>query len=286
MSRRGGLPKLTGSKPLDWQHMEDVRSGSSTVHRAMALLVALGDAPAEGIGISELTRRVGANRSTIYRIIDALKAYGFVRPGEAPGTVRLGFGLVELSDAALNRIDVRSVAAPYLRELCRQTGETCHLALLDENEVVYIDKAESDQAFRLASRPGKRQPLYCTSLGKVFLAAMPDVQRAAALDQIELVARTPTTITDRAVLEEELRVVARRGWAADLGENTEGVSCVAAALYSREPFPVAAISASAPVPRLRRGNVDDYGQMVLRTAQQISRDLGCPESALRTVVVG
>jgi DNA-binding IclR family transcriptional regulator len=243
----------------------------------MAVLIALRDAPPEGLGVSELTRRVGANRSTIYRIIDAFKTYGFVRSGDTQGTVRLGFGIVELADAAVSRLDVREVAAPYLRDLSNQTGETCHLAVLDELEVVYIDKAESDQAIRLTSRPGKRQPLHCTSLGKAFLAAMPRETLAATLDRLVLEQRTERTITTRDKLIEEVRLVARRGWATDIGENAEGVNCVGAAVYGRDPAPVAAISASAPVHRFTRGNISDYGRMVLGTAQTISRELGRSE---------
>jgi IclR family acetate operon transcriptional repressor len=259
--------------------MDTVQPGSNTVHRAMAVLHALGDAPPEGLGIGELTRRVGANRSTVYRIIDALKTYGFVRPGEAPGTVRLGFGLVELAESALSRLDVRDVAAPYLRELSERTGETCHLAVLDQLEVVYIDKAESDQAMRLSSRPGMRQPLHCTSLGKSFLAAMTPERLRDTLDQIELVARTDKTITDRQRLEDDLRLVARRGWATDIGENHEGVNCVGAAIYGRDPFPVAAISASAPAHRVNRDSIAGYGQTIVATVQKISRDLGRPVPA-------
>jgi IclR family transcriptional regulator, KDG regulon repressor len=264
--------------------MDTVQPGSNTVHRAMAVLLALSDAPPEGLGVSELTRRVGANRSTVYRIIDALKTYGFVRPGDAPGTVRLGFGLVELADSVLSRLDVREVAAPYLRALSDRTGETCHLAVLDELEVVYVDKAESDQAMHLTSRPGKRQPLHCTSLGKSFLAAMTPERLRDTLDRIELVARTNTTITDRQRLEDELRLVARRGWATDIGENTDGVNCVGAAIYGREPFPVAAISASAPAHRFSRENIAEYGPMVAATVQEISRELGHTKPATASLV--
>lgn len=258
--------------------MDSPPSGSNTVHRAMAVLIALRDAPPEGLGISDLTRRVGANRSTIYRIIDALKAYGFVRAGVSPGIVRLGFGIVELADAAIGRLDVREVAAPHLRDLSNQTGETCHLAVLDEVEVVYIDKAESDQAMRLSSRPGKRQPLHCTALGKAFLAAMAPNELEKTLGQLVLERRTERTIDTREKLIDELRLVARRGWATDIGENAEGVNCVGAAIYGRDDTPLAAISASAPVHRFTRGNISDYGRIVLATAQAISRDLGRTES--------
>lgn len=259
--------------------MDTVQRGSNTVHRAMAVLMALRDAPAEGIGISELTRMVGANRSTVYRIMDALKAYEFVRPGDNPGMFRLGFGVVALGDSLLRSLDVRDVAAPILRELSDRTRETCHLAILDDLEITYIDKVESEQAMRLTSRPGTRRPLYCTSLGKSLLAAMPADELAATLDQLVLTPRTPQTITTREGLMEDLRLVEGRGWATDIGESLEGVNCVGAAVYGRGPRPVAAISASAPAHRFTTDNINDFGQIVLDAANQISQELGRHDAA-------
>jgi IclR family acetate operon transcriptional repressor len=248
--------------------------GSTTVHRAMALLTVLGEAPAEGMRIAALTQRIGANRSTVYRIIEALKPYGFVRSGEFPGTVRLGFGLVELADRALDRLDVRQVSSRQLRALAAETGETCHLAIVDQDEVVYIDKAESNQDFRLASRPGKRMPLHSTSLGKAFLAAMAPDERTAVLDRIELTARTASTIADREALEADLELVAQRGWATDVGENSDGVHCVAAAIFGRDDRPLAAISITAPAHRLTGETFGEYGRIALLTARTISAGLG------------
>jgi IclR family KDG regulon transcriptional repressor len=240
----------------------------------MALLTALGEAPPEGMRIADLTRRIGANRATVYRIIDALKSYGFVRPGDLPGMVRLGFGLVELADSALDRLDVRQVASPHLRALAADTGETCHLAVLDQDEIVYIDKAESTHEFRLASRPGKRMPLHSTSLGKAFLAAMPPGERAAALARIEMPARTRATITNRKRFEADIATVAARGWSSDIGENSDGVHCVGAAIFGRDTQPVAALSITAPAHRLTKDELPKYGKLVLRAARDISAELG------------
>src|SRR5438132_14108509 len=103
---------------------------------------------------------------------------------------------------------------------------------------------------------------------------MPPDVLAATLERLTFEIRTDRTITTPERLEEELRVVARRGWATDIGENSEGVNCVGAPIYGRDAFPVAAISASAPAHRFTRGNINHYGQMVVQPAQTISRGLG------------
>jgi DNA-binding IclR family transcriptional regulator len=247
---------------------------SSTVHRAVALLEALAEAPADGMSVLELSRRIGANRSTVYRIIGALRPYGYVRDGVTPGSVRLGFRIVELGETLLGQLDIRRIAAPHLRELARATGETCHLGVLDGNEVVYADKAESEQSIRLFSTPGKRMPIYCTSLGKAFLAFMPPAEREAILDGVEFVPRTDFTITDRSVLERQLDEVAERGWSMDLGENGVGTYCVGAPVLDRDGHPIAAISASGPEARMNGDNIERCGALVLETARLVSRELG------------
>ena len=248
--------------------------GSSTVHRAIALLEALANAPAEGMGVSELSRRIGANRSTVYRIIGALRAYGYVRDGTQSGSVRLGFRIVELGEGLLGQLDIRRIAAPHLRELAVATGETCHLAVLDGKEVVYADKAESEQSIRLFSTPGMRMPIYCTSLGKAFLSAMSPARRAELLDGVVLEPRTRHTVTDRAVLDRQIDEIRQRGWSADRGENEIGTRCVGAAILDRDDQPIAAISASGPETRMTEENIERCGKLVLDAAERISRELG------------
>jgi IclR family acetate operon transcriptional repressor len=248
--------------------------GSSTVHRAIALLEALADAPPEGLGISELSTRIGANRSTVYRILGVLRPSGYVRDGSQAGTVRLGFRIVELGERVLGQLDVRRIAAPHIRKLAIATGETCHLAALDGNHVVYTDKAESPQSIRLHSTLGMRMPIHCTSLGKAFLAAMTTESRSRLLDSVSFTRKTDHTITDRMELERELGVIRARGWAADLGENEAGTRCVGAAIVGRGNLPVAAVSASGPAARMSDARISECGALVWQTAQAISQELG------------
>jgi IclR family KDG regulon transcriptional repressor len=247
---------------------------SSTVLRAVSLLEALASAPPEGMGVTEISKAIGANRSTVYRILGALRPLGYVREGAEPGTVCLGFRVVELGERVLGQIDIRRTAGPRLRELARITEETCHLAVMDGLDIVYADKAESEQSIRLFSVPGKRMPIYCTSMGKAMLAAMEPSERAAILDQVKLVARTANTITDRGELDRDLLGIAERGYSLDLGENEVGTRCVGAAILDRDDKPVAALSASGPEGRMSDERMARQGNEVKKMAELISREIG------------
>jgi IclR family transcriptional regulator, KDG regulon repressor len=247
---------------------------SSTVVRAVSLLEALAAAPPEGLGVSELSREIGANRSTVYRIIAALRPLGYVREGSQPGTVRLGFRVVELGEKVLGGLDVRTAAAPHLRELATSTGETCHLGVLDGVDVVYADKAESEQSIRLFSVPGKRMPIYCTAMGKALLAAMDADSLAWTLDRVEIKQRTKRTVADRPALERDLERIRKRGWSTDLEENEIGTRCVGVAILNRDDEPIAAISASGPAGRMTREALAIHATEVKATVELIERKLG------------
>jgi len=257
------------------QTIETGQSGaSSTVLRAVSLLEALASAPPEGMGVTEISKAIGANRSTVYRILGALRPLGYVREGAEPGSVCLGFRVVELGEKVLGQLDIRRVAGAHLRELAQITEETCHLAVLDGLEVVYADKAESEHSIRLFSVPGKRMPVYSTSMGKALLAAMEEDERNEILDQVELVPRSPNTITDRGELERDIDAIAGRGYSVDLGENELGTVCVGAAILDRDDRPVAALSASGPESRMRGEEMVRKGSEVKKMAELIGVELG------------
>jgi DNA-binding IclR family transcriptional regulator len=182
--------------------------------------------------------------------------------------------VVELGEKVLGQLDIRRVAGAHLRELAQITEETCHLAVLDGLEVVYADKAESEHSIRLFSVPGKRMPVYSTSMGKALLAAMEEDERNEILDQVELVPRSPNTITDRGELERDIDAIAGRGYSVDLGENELGSVCVGAAILDRDDRPVAALSASGPESRMRGEEMVRKGSEVKKMAELIGVELG------------
>src|SRR4051794_24144975 len=118
---------------------ETAEQGSSTVNRALRVLAEIGSEPS-GVTATELARRTGVNRVTVHRILAAFKNHGFVRQPVGGGPYCLGFKFLELAEQVLEDTDAAQLAHPLLEQLAERSGETCHFAVLDGNDAVYVAK--------------------------------------------------------------------------------------------------------------------------------------------------
>ncbi|HHT02479.1 MAG TPA: IclR family transcriptional regulator [Firmicutes bacterium] len=227
------------------------------------------------LGISELARKLGLSRSSVYRIVATLTARGFLAQETANGKYRLGLGALRVGCVALNLLDVRRQARPYLEELVRDTGETAHLVLLEECYAVFVDKVESTRPFNLTSRLGWRAPAYATATGKCLLAFNSIDDKIAKIAAAGPMRRlTPKTVADPEKLREELKMVRQQGYAMDFEETQEGMVCFGAPIRDRLGRAIAAISLSGPAARMLPRQDDLIARIVSRAAS-ISRSFGC-----------
>jgi len=155
---------------------------------------------------------------------------------------------------SLARVDqelqgLRDIAQPEMRTLMETFHETVNLAVLSENEVVYIDMLEPGRPLRANARIGHRHPAHSTSLGKAMMAFLPDADALAL--RSELPQRTINTLTDADKLRRQVDDVRRRGYAIEVGENEDGLMCIGVPILDRTGYPVAAMSLSAPERRMK-----------------------------------
>ena len=224
------------------------------------------------LGVSTLARRLGIAKSTTHRLLTTLVAEGFVQhsPG---GQYRLGFTLWELGSLMVHDLDLREVARPVMEQLRNQTGETVQLAILDETDVVYIDRFEAPATLPFFRRLGHRMPAHATSSGKAILAFAP-------LSVVEHVMKqglrrlTPETITRREDFLGRLEQVRRRGWAVSVEESRPGVVSAGAPVFDRQGLAVGAISVAGPLMRMPSSVLERTARRVRQAANQISRRLG------------
>ena len=243
----------------------------STIERAIQILEAFSyEEPA--LGLSELARRTALPKSTVHRILKSLKQNRLVIQLE-DGRYAIGIRLFELGSLAYANLGVRSVAQPYIRALTESTGETVHLGILDEYEVVSIEQALSPHTLRAEIYIGKRAPLYCTAVGKILAAYQDDAWIAAYLESPRE-KHTPNTITDRTALEREFRRVRERGYAVDNEEHNVGIRCIAVPVFDRGGKVVASLSISGPAVRVRPEKDKEHLAQLARTATEISQVLG------------
>lgn len=226
------------------------------------------------MNMTELSEKLGFYPSTIHRILDTLKHWGYIEQDPHTHKYQLGLKTLELGMAKLHQMDLVREATPYLKELVNQCNETVHLGVIEEGEVLYLAKEESSQTIRMISYVGKRAPLHCTALGKVLLAYLSAEERIKILGEKVLPRLTENTITDKRELEKELVKVKKQGFALDREENEKDVRCVAAPIRNYQGEVIAALSISSPIFRIDENAQNNLKEALIKTSREISMRLG------------
>jgi IclR family acetate operon transcriptional repressor len=243
------------------------------VARALDLLEAL--APVDDAGLVELAERAGLLPSTAHRLLATLRERGYVVQDPATGRYRMSHKVVELGGNVRQRtMRLRAVARPHMERARKVCGETVNLVVLDsEGQIAYVDQLRGRQPRRMFMDSGRRFPAHTAAAGKALLAHWPERQLSARYGGHEFEPLTPQTITSVAELQGELEGVRRRGFALDNEEHEAGVSCVAAAIVDPAGAARAAISVAGPTERLRSTGMDELGELLSLTVEELGADL-------------
>jgi IclR family transcriptional regulator, KDG regulon repressor len=256
-----------------------------TLERASFILDILGRSP-QGISIKDLSDKMHLPKGTTHRLLSSLSYFGYVRQDQNTKNYFLGFKLVELGNMLLGQLDLRKEAEPFLRNLAERTKETVHLVILDGNEIVYLDKLETEPhtgGLRMASRVGSRNPAHSCAVGKALMAYLPAEALAKIVEEKGLPKRTGNTITEYNQLKEHMTLVRKQGYAVDDEENERGIRCVGAPIFNEAGRAVAAISVSGPAFRVTKKSVQEkLKKEVMETALRISQRLGFRERKRRS----
>jgi DNA-binding IclR family transcriptional regulator len=235
----------------------------------------------EELGVTELSRRLVLHKNNVFRLLATLEQRGYVEQCRGSERYRLGVRCMELAQSFTRNDNLLRFARAELEELARVTGESSHLAMLDDNRVVHLAGEQSDQLLGTFLRVGVRLDAHCTALGKALLAsAEPAARERFDREWIQthgLPSYTPATITDREKFFEHLRMVASQGYALDACECVEGLSCVAAPVHDRTGCVVGALSISGPAQRVgAEAPLERLVPQVVASADRLSRQLGWP----------
>ncbi len=225
---------------------------AQTLGRGIEMLILLADGPRSSRDLGE---QLGLNRSTSYRLVQTLVHHGLVQRSSDGATYALTPRLWELGVRAIGPSEIRVAAGRAVRELCEKYGETVHLAIYDQGEVVYIDKADAWQPIGSYTRLGGRAPSYCVATGKALLAHQPEREIERCLE-IGLERFTSHTLTDPDELRLALARIRRDGHAINHGEWRQDVAGLAVPLFDAVGTPVAALGFSGPAARLLERSVE------------------------------
>jgi IclR family pca regulon transcriptional regulator len=228
-------------------------------------------------GIADIASELGMSRSTTHRYVSTLSTLGYLQQ-ERSRKYRLGLRVTDLGLAAINAMPLGEQAHPHVEQLRREASLTVSLSVLDGTEILYLDRAPSLKAgVRLAELPlaaGSRAPAYCTAMGKVLLAQLPEDERELRLRQLKLAKRGPNTITTKQALRLELEQALAEGYAVNDEELAAGEHAIGAPVRGPREV-VAAIAVTAPTSAISLSELlDAYTPHLLTAADRIAAQLG------------
>jgi IclR family transcriptional regulator, pca regulon regulatory protein len=271
-------PKATSTQEPAWSipSLREPRY-SQSLERGLAILSCF--TPKRPVlGIADIADELGMSRSTTHRYVITLLALGYLEQG-ASRKYRLGLRVTDLGMSALNSTGLREHAHPYLEELRQRSSYTVSLAVLDGTDILYVDRARSfrrgQNGADLDLHTGSRLPTYCTAMGKLLLANLPDADQRELIASLKLAKHGPNTITGKKALKEELSEVLEANFAVDDEELAKELYSIAAPVRNEAREVVAAVDIAAPASLISLEElVDALGPHLISTADRISARLG------------
>lgn len=239
------------------------------VDKALGILALL-KSERRDMSLAEIAKATGWHKSSVQRVLSTLCYHRFLRRDESGKKYSLGIALAEYGQAALNSLDIRQLADPFLQSLLEFSKETAVLAILNGSKVVMVDKKEPADEIRVSPFIGTGFPATATSNGKAMLAWLPGEQVDEILRLEGLPALTPNSITAPDAYRAELAAVRGRGYAIDREEFHEGVSGVSAPIFNAQRETVAAISLVGPSFRMTEEKIRMYGEKCVEAAARLS----------------
>lgn len=226
---------------------------------------------------AEVTDLTGFPRSSVHELLTTMDAHDYLDKDDS-GTYSLGVSALRLGNAYASRFDLVGTATEIARNTATRAGETCSVAVLDDDQVFYLAKAEGAENVVTISAIGRRLPAHCTGLGKAMLAWMPESERLGLLPGV-LTGLTPNSITDHDRLAEDLALTKARGYALEREESQFNAACAAAPVRDVSGEVVAAISLSVPLNRWDQRPIEHWGALILAAAARFSARLGYREAS-------
>lgn len=239
--------------------------------KGLAVIAAFGDS-ADGLSMAEVAKRTSITRAGVRRMLLTLVMLGFAEERESrffltPRVLRLGY-------AYLSSLSLREIAQPAIEKLARECDEIVAVTVLDGDDVTYVARAEPSSVLRRSLTVGSRIPAFCTSMGRVLLAALLEEELDTRLARMPRPAFTRRTITDVGRLKQEIAQARSRGWCFASEELELGACGIAAPIRDGKGKTVAALNISTNLGRYtEKAFTKQFRPLLLDLAGQLSRSL-------------
>jgi IclR family transcriptional regulator, KDG regulon repressor len=248
------------------------------VHRAVQVLEILAGSHT-GFSLADLSRQTGIPKSSLFRILLTLEKSYIVQLDRTRNVYNLGMKLIDWGNRALDKIDLKSVTHPHLVRMAHETRESYYVAILDENEVIIIDRADTPEIWRMVARLGQRSPVHATASGQILASEMNDEVLSAIVARTGLKRYTQRTITSMAKFKERLKEVRKAGCVVADAEYKPDLCVISVPIRDHHSKIVAALMTALPSERIRRtrGLTGEIIDTLKKEGSVISREIGYQE---------
>ena len=228
----------------------------------------------KGLQQSEIAAFLHCAKTSVYRIVMTLVEYGYLDRDEETKSIRLSRKLVAMGSRTLADQDLMTVSVDVLKELRDVVRETVLIGALVETEFVVLGQVLGSHPFKFSLDVGARLPLHTAAPAKAVMAWLPETERERLMARISWVRFNARTLTSVQAFRQELVEVAAQGYALDRGEQLAGIHCVAAPVFNRHGYPIAAVWTTGPIERLAEADLPGAGRLLREHASKISGRLG------------
>ncbi|KPJ78082.1 MAG: hypothetical protein AMJ54_05150 [Deltaproteobacteria bacterium SG8_13] len=224
--------------------------------------------------LSAIARKTNLNRSTTHHILKALVEFGYLVQAPETLTYSLSSKLYRITKRTWTTEQLAEIAASYLEELGKVTGEGTSLAVFRDGQVIVAAKREQEGPLRVVQRIGESRPVHCTAVGKVLAAGLTDQELEELIARTDFTRKTPKTITSPAVFRKEMSRVREKGIAYDYEEHIKGVRCLAAPVRDYSGQTRAALCVLGPKDNLSAKRLSKLQHDLISSAAALSARLG------------
>ncbi len=243
------------------------------LERGLRIMEMLTEHP-EGLSQSELIARLGYSKTSVFRVTMTLVEYGYLERHEDSRNLTLSRKLLAMGTRALHDRDLMGNAIDIMRGLRDTVKETVLIGTLAGDEFIVLEQVLGSHPFKFSIDPGARLPLHAAAPAKAVLAFLPEREREARLARLEFVVYNASTVSSVERFREELGAIRQEGYAVDRGEQLAGIHCVAAPVFDRHGYPVAAVWTTGPADRFRQSGFAAMGELLVQQVRIISGRLG------------
>ena len=230
--------------------------------------------PGDGVlGNGDLAERTGLPKPTVSRLTHTLTRLGYLVPAERLGKYRLGPGVLSLGYSLLANMDIRKIARPYLQEFANESGLSLGLGARDRLNMVYLEHARDAGSVTLRLDIGSQVPIATSAMGRAFLAAIPQDERAYLMTAMKERAGSAWPAMARGI-ERAVKQVRERGFCTSFGEWQHDVNAVGVPLRSMDGATVMAVNCGGPAFLHKPARLEEeWGPRLVNMVRNIEADL-------------